>query len=297
MLNTLFPFNYHIIEFGNLQNFTLFTATRGCVSSKNGFLKRKILGSFMAGLARVVLTFIIIIFSPGFIYGETLTATEIVRRSDELNRRDASYGKVSMMIRRPDWTRTLEIEAWTQGTKNSFIRILSPKKEKGVTFLKKGREAWQYIPSIDRVIKIPPSMMLQSWLGSDFTNDDIVRADSLVVDYDHTIRQQETDRTVGLWIIEGIPKPDAAVVWGKVVFKIRKEDYVPERVDYYDEDGGLVKYYETFDIKPIEGLAVPTRLVMSDVIRAGYSTTLTYNVLTFQPDIKPGTFTTRNLKR
>ena len=226
-----------------------------------------------------------------------MSATEIVRRSDELNRRDASYGNVTMIIQRPDWTRTLTLEAWTQGTKDSFIRILSPKKEKGVTFLKKGREAWQYIPSIDRVIKIPPSMMLQSWLGSDFTNDDIVRADSLVVDYNHTIQEDATDQSVNFWIIKGIPKPDAAVVWGKVVFKIRKDNFVPERVDYYDEDGELVKYYETFDIKAIEGLAVPTRLVMSDVTRAGYSTTLKYDKLTFRPDIKPRTFTTRNLKR
>jgi len=250
-------------------------------------------------MARLALTVLcsILLFSPGFTYAETLTATEIVRRSDELNRRDASYGKVTMLIQRPDWKRTLSIEAWTQGTKNSFIRILSPKKEKGVTFLKKGREAWQFIPSIDRVIKIPPSMMLQSWLGSDFTNDDIVRADSLVVDYDHAILREETDAAVGYWIIEGISKPDAAVVWGKVIFKINKENFVPARVGYYDEDGELVKYYETFDIKPIEGLAVPTRLVMSDMTRAGYSTTLRYDVLTFQPDIKPGTFTTRNLKR
>jgi outer membrane lipoprotein-sorting protein len=224
-------------------------------------------------------------------------AREIVRLSDDLHRREQSYATITMVITRPDWTRTLEMEGWTQGTSNSFMRVLKPKKEKDVTFLKKGREAWQYVPSVDRVIKIPPSMMLQSWMGSDLTNDDIVRADSLVVDYDHRIAEETEENGTGYWIVESIPKENAPVVWDKVVLKVRRTSYLADRIDYYDEDGVLVKYYLTSDIKNIEGLELATKFIMYDKTREGYSTTLTYDKLTFRPEIKKGTFTVRNLRR
>jgi hypothetical protein len=222
---------------------------------------------------------------------------EIIRRSDDLLRRLESYAQVTMVIKRPQWKRTLVMEAWTQGASNSFIRVLSPKKEKGVTFLKRGREAWQYVPAIDRTIKIPPSMMLQSWMGSDITNDDIVRADSLVVDYDHVIEKELEEEGVKFWVITGIPKENAPVVWGKVVFKVRQKNYVADRVDYYDEEGVLVKYYTSYDIKKVDGEEVATASTMFDVTRPGYQTNLSYQNLTFQPAIPDRTFTLRNLRR
>ena len=226
-----------------------------------------------------------------------LTAMEIVRRSDDMLRGGQSYARLTMTITRPEWRRTLSMDAWTQGTKTSLIRVLSPAKEKGVGFLKKGREAWQHIPSINRTIKIPPSMMLQSWLGSDFTNDDVVRADSLVTDYTHSIVEEPSENGVDYWIIEAVAKPQAPVVWGKIVIKVRKEVFVPDRADYYDEDGERVKYYETSDIKVIEDKSVATRFVMYDVTRPGHSTSVTYDDLTFSPRLKPDTFTMRNLER
>ncbi|MBU1692673.1 MAG: outer membrane lipoprotein-sorting protein [Verrucomicrobia bacterium] len=223
--------------------------------------------------------------------------TEIVRRGDDLLRGGASYARVSMDIKRPEWSRSLVMDAWTQGASNAFIRILSPPKEKGVTFLKKAREAWQYVPSVDRTIKIPPSMMLQSWMGSDFTNDDVVRADSLVVDYVHAISGEPVEKGVAYWVIEGTPKPGAPTVWGQIVFKIRKSNFVPDRVDFYDEDGTLIKYYESSVIREIEGREVATRFTMYDVTRPGYSTTLGYDRLTFKPEIAADTFTLRKLTR
>lgn len=228
---------------------------------------------------------------------DTISAKDIVRRSDELSRRLESYATFTMRIERPDWNRTLVMEGWTQGVSNSFMRVLSPRKEKDVTFLKKGREAWQYVPSVDRTIKIPPSMMLQSWMGSDFTNDDVVRADSMVVDYTHAIVNEPAEDGITYWIIEAIPLPEAPVVWGKVVLKIRQHDFVADRADYYDEDGEAVKYYQTFDIKVVDDLAVATGFTMYDLSNPGYSTTLTYDDLSFSPDIHPATFTVRNLKR
>jgi len=229
--------------------------------------------------------------------GEEPTATEIVRRSDELWRGEQSYVEVTMIITRPAWTRTLRMRGWTQGTEKSLIRVLYPPKERGVGFLKRRREAWQYIPAIDRTIKIPPSMMLQSWLGSDFTNDDVVRADSLVVDYHHSLMDTVLDEGVAYWRIRARPKLRAPVVWGEVRFQIQQSNYVAKRVEYYDEDGTLVKYYETSDIRRIEGTEVATTLNMYDVSRPGHSTELTYEELTFDIEIEPGTFTLRNLEQ
>lgn len=228
---------------------------------------------------------------------EELTPTEIIRRSDDLLRGGRSFSELTMVISRPEWSRTVTMEAWTEGAANCFIRILSPAKDRGVTFLKRGREAWQHIPSIDRTIKIPPSMMLQSWMGSDFTNDDVVRADSLVTDYTHRVLEEPEENGVAWWVVEATPKPDAPVVWGKVVFRVRKSNFVPGRVDYYDEDGRIAKHYETSDIRNIEGKEVATHFIMHDDTRPGYSTAISYDKLTFSPEVEPDTFSLRNLER
>ncbi|NKB24867.1 MAG: outer membrane lipoprotein-sorting protein [Kiritimatiellae bacterium] len=226
-----------------------------------------------------------------------LTATEIVQRSDDLLRDKASYARVTMSVIRPEWKRTVVMEAWTEGTQNTLIRTLAPAKEKGVTFLKKGREAWNYIPSIDRTIKIPPSMMLQSWMGSDFTNDDLVRADSLVVDYDHVIKEETEKKGMAYWLIEARPKLKAPVVWGHILLTIRKPNFVPDRVEYYDEDGGLAKYYKILETQTIEEKEVATTFSMHDVTRLGYQTILRYENLTFIPTLRRDTFTLKNLER
>lgn len=227
----------------------------------------------------------------------SLTAVEIIRRSDDLLRQGKSYAVITMEIERPDWSRTLVMEGWTEGASNALMRVQEPKKERGVTFLKRGREAWQFVPAIDRVIKIPPSMMLQSWMGSDFTNDDVVRADSLVVDYTHAITEEPIVDGVPYWVIEAIPKPDAPVVWGRVVFTVRKQDLVADRADFYDEDGSLAKYYRTYDIEDVEGTRVATRFTMFDLTRPGHRTTLRYDRITFEPEIDQRTFSVRHMQR
>jgi hypothetical protein len=189
------------------------------------------------------------------------------------------------------------IEGWTEGASNALMRVLEPKKEEGVTFLKRGREAWQFVPAIDRVIKIPPSMMLQSWMGSDFTNDDVVRSDSLVVDYTHAIIDEKDVDGVPCWVIEAIPKPEAPVVWGRVVITVRKPDLVGDRADFHDEDGTLAKYYRTFEIRDVEGTAVATRFIMYDLTRPGHSTALHYREITFQPDIEEDMFSVRRMQQ
>lgn len=224
-------------------------------------------------------------------------AREIVRRSNDLLRDTNSYAVVVMEITRPKWSRSVTLEAWTSGADKAFIRTLAPRKDKGVTFLKRGREAWHYVPSIDRVIKIPPSMMLQSWMGSDFTNDDVVRADSIVADYDHAVVRDEEYAGQRCWVIEAVPKPDAPVVWGKLRFKIAQSNYVALRVEYEDEDGELVKYGEATDVSLVEGRELATTFKMQDMTRPGNRTTLKYRRITFTPEMNKDTFTLKNLRR
>lgn len=248
-------------------------------------------------IRRILMLACVCLAIPALTDEKSPSALEIVRRSDDLLRGERSYCKMTMTITRPRWERTVKMEAWTEGTEKVFIRILAPKKEKGVAFLKKGREAWQYIPAIDSVMKLSPSMMLQSWMGSDFTNDDVVRADSIVVDYTHKILSEPREDDIDYWVVEAVPKQDAAVVWGKIVFKVRKSNFVPERVDFYDEDGEIVKYYETSNIKKVEGREIAMDFVMYDVLEEGHKTSITYEDITFKPKMKSSMFSRKNLRR
>ena len=172
---------------------------------------------------------------------DTLSATEIVKRADELLRGKTLQGKYRMTVIRPDWQRSSEFAFWSEATEKSSIRVLSPPKDRGVAFLKLGRQMWQYIPRINRVIKIPPSMMLESWMGSDFTNDDLVKESSIVEDYTHRLLGREKVGDDEAYVIELIPKPDAPVTWARVVEWIRVKDYIPLRAEYYNERGEHVR--------------------------------------------------------
>ena len=144
-----------------------------------------------------------------------LDATAIVRRSDSTMRGSASYAEMTMTIVRPDWSREMSLKAWSLGDKYGLILVTAPARDKGTVTLKRDTEVWSYLPGIERVIKIPPSMMLQSWLGSDFTNDDLVKESSIVNDYDHTLAGDSVVDGHRCYRVVMIPHEDAAVVWGK----------------------------------------------------------------------------------
>ncbi len=151
------------------------------------------------------------------LYAQGLSADEIIKKADEKNRGLSSQGTLTMTVIRPDWTRTITMNSWSKGRDYSMVLITAPAKDKGQVFLKIKTEMWNWVPSIDKTIKIPPSMMLQSWMGSDFTNDDLVKQSSIVVDYTHKLLGKEKVRDQECFKIELIPLPDAAVVWGKVL--------------------------------------------------------------------------------
>ncbi|RMF66599.1 MAG: outer membrane lipoprotein-sorting protein, partial [Calditrichaeota bacterium] len=169
------------------------------------------------------------------------SAASIVKKADDLLRGKTQVGTYTMTVVRPQWQRTMRFRFWSQGTDKSFILMLAPAKERGVTFLKLGREMWNYIPKINRAIKIPPSMMLQSWMGSDFTNDDLVKESSVVHDYTHTLLGRERIRGFEAYKVELKPRPEAAVVWDRIIEWIRVGDYVPLKAEYYNERGERVR--------------------------------------------------------
>ncbi len=204
---------------------------------------------------------------------QNLTATEIVQRAQTM-------------------------KTWTLGTDFSMIYITSPARDAGQVFLKRYNDMWNWMPSINRMIKIPPSMMGQSWMGSDFTNDDLVKMNSLVNDYQHRFIGEETLQEYDCHIIEFIPKPEAAVVWGKITVWISKADYYELKSEYYDEDNVLVSSMSASDIKFMGDRSLPSKMVMIpiDKDKEGQETRLEMTDMKFNVKLDEAFFSQQNMK-
>ena len=183
------------------------------------------------------------------------------------------------------------------GDDYSLILITNPAKEKGTAFLKRNKEVWNWIPSIERHIKLPPSMMSQSWMGTDFTNDDLVREASTIVDYEHTLLGKETILDKECYKIQMIPKPSAAIVWEKVIVWIDTIDFLQLKAEFYDEDGELVNIMISSDIIELGGRKITSKIEMIPIDKEGNSTVIIYNNIVFDKPINDDFFTTRNMKQ
>lgn len=228
---------------------------------------------------------------------QTLTAKEIVAKADEKNRGETSQGEMTMTIVRPKWERAISMKTWSKGDKYFVIYITAPAKEKGQVFLKVDKEMWNWVPSISRMIKIPPSMMMQSWMGSDFTNDDLVKQSSIVVDYDHKLMGEENIRGMNCYKIELIPHEDAAVVWGKIISWITKDGFNLWRSEYYDEDGYLVNTEISSNIQQMGDRSIPTHVEMIPADDPGKKTIMEFKNLIFNKPIDDSFFSKQNMKR
>lgn len=224
-------------------------------------------------------------------------ANEIVKKADQKMRGNTSQATVTMKIIRPTWSRTVSFQFWSKGTDFSMILITGPARDQGSAFLKRDKEIWNWVPRISRVVKLPPSMMMQSWMGSDFTNDDLIKESSIVTDYTHKIVGDSTIDGRDCYKILMIPKPGAAVVWGKVIIWISKKEYMELKVKYYDEDGNLVSTMETSDIKMLGGRLLPTHMEMIPADKKGHKTVLDYHSMTFNKPIPDRFFSLQNMKR
>ncbi len=224
-------------------------------------------------------------------------ATEIVKKSNDKVRGKTSQGVMTMTIIRPKWRRTVEMKSWSKGSQYSLILIKKPVRDRGSGYLKRAREMWNWLPKVGRVVKMPPSMMNQSWMGSDFTNDDLVRQSSVVNDYTHKIVGSETVSGRSCYKILLTPKPNAPVVWGKVEMWISKKDYLQMQSKMYDEDGYLVNTMRGSKVKKLGGRVIPSYMEMIAADKPNQKTVLEYKSISFDKPISNGFFSVQNMKR
>ena len=222
-------------------------------------------------------------------------ATQIVR--DALNhwRGLTSYGEMTMVIHRPDWERSMSMESWSQGEKLSLVRVTAPRKDRGNGTLIDDNKMWTFSPKVNRVIKVPSSMMNQSWMGSDFSNKDISRTDDIVEQYDHTLLSETEQDGIAVYEIESIPHEDAAVVWGREVLKIRADNVMLEQ-RFYDQDDELVKTLRTLEIREMGGRTVAAQQRMEKVDAPDEWTEIRMDKVEFDIELGDNIFTLSNLR-
>lgn len=242
----------------------------------------------------VVFLFILLLCSGNII---AQNATDIIDNAIDKVLGETSQGEMTMKIVRPDWDREVSMKYWSKGTDYYLVYITAPARDKGQVFMKRENEMWNYIPSINRLIKMPPSMMSQSWMGSDFTNNDLLRRSSMVDDYNHTLLEDEKIDGVLCYVIESIPKPDAPVVWGKVVSWISKDDYDIYKVQYFDEDMELINTELGENKKKMGGKNILTKMTMIPADKQGHQTIIEYDAITFDNPIQNNFFSKQNMKK
>ncbi|MDQ6954068.1 MAG: outer membrane lipoprotein-sorting protein [Mariprofundaceae bacterium] len=222
-----------------------------------------------------------------------MNAKNIIQKVQKLMRSNTSTARYTMQIQTPDWQRSIRFDAWDDRlSKRFFIRVLAPRKEKDTAWLKADKNLWMYLPKLERDIRIPASMMLSSWMGSDFTNDDLVKMDSVVEDYHHRILSIDAYSV----IIESIAKPDAPVVWGKIIHTVAKNG-TPLSDDYYDEHGKHIRHLGFSEVENMDGRRIPTRWVMSALQKQDHRTVLKLEKATFDREIPNTVFTRGNLRQ
>lgn len=224
-------------------------------------------------------------------------AAEIIQKAYDKERGTSSKGEMSMTIVRPTWKRTLKFKMWGKGYDYSLTLVTYPAKEKGQTFLKREKELWSWNPTISRMIKLPPSMMSQGWMGSDYSNDDILKESSIVKDYTHKIIGSEKIEGFDCYKIELTPKPTANVVWGKLIKWVSKTEYLQLKTVYYDEDNYVVKTDIGKSVKKIGGRLLPTIIEIIPEDEPGKKTIVEMINVEFDVPIKETFFSQQNMKR
>jgi len=206
-----------------------------------------------------------------------------------------SYSVMSMTIHRPDWERTMTMRSWTMGEKESLVRVIEPKKDAGNGTLLLDKKMWTFAPNVNRVIRIPSSMMNQSWMGSDFSNKDIARSNDIIEEYNHTLLSTETQNGHKVHVIESIPREDAAIVWGKEILKVRDDNVLIEHT-FYDQEMKKVKYLDTRKIETMGGRTLASHQRMIKVEKSEEWTEIIIRSAEFDIDIPKSTFTLSNLR-
>jgi outer membrane lipoprotein-sorting protein len=243
----------------------------------------------------MVLLMIPVLFSMQLNAEELKDAKDLVRAAMDHWRGINSYSEMTMTIHRPDWERSMSMRAWSEGDKLSLVRVTAPKKDAGNGTLLKDNDMWSYSPKINRIIKIPSSMMSQGWMGSDFSNKDISKSTDILDQYDHNLISQAQEDGHTVYTIEAIPHEDAAIVWGKEVLKIR-DDYVLLEEQFWDQDGELIKVMRASEVTEMGGRSVARVLRMGKLETPDEWTEMTVSTIEFDLELPSGVFTLSNLR-
>ena len=235
----------------------------------------------------------IIFLSPSM--AQEPDAAQLIRDAMDHWRGLTSYSDMTMTIHRPDWERSMTMRSWSKGDKLSLVRVVEPKKDAGNGTLTNDNNMWTFAPRINRIIKVPSSMMSQSWMGSDFSNKDISKSTDIIDQYDHElVGREERDGHI-YYTVSSVPHEEAPVVWGKEVLTVR-DDYVLIEQQFWDQDGVLVKSMKTLEVEEMGGRAVARVMRMAKVDSPGEWTQLTANSIEFDLDLPESLFTLSNLR-
>ncbi len=238
---------------------------------------------------------LLVFLLPGRV--QAITAQEIMERVDDLWRGDSSFAEMTMEIETQNWKRSLKIKAWSLGKDYSLLGITYPPRERGTATLKAGKEIWNYLPRVNRVIKIPSSMMMAGWMGSHFTNDDLVKESRMSEDYDIEVTFEGKRDGIEIYELTLTPKPEAPVVWGRIDYIVQSEDLLPLRADYFDEDGNLARSMALSDIREMGGRKIPTLMTLVPADKPDEKTVIRYTDMEFGLDLTEDFFSIRNLSR
>jgi outer membrane lipoprotein-sorting protein len=256
---------------------------------------KRIDGYQIKSWAAAVIALLCILTGSGIAFSQSRPSVqEVIDSIDQLYRADSSYAQMEMEITNPNWERTLRLKAWSQGTEKTLIRILEPAKERGTGTLRIGNEMWNYLPKVDKTIRIPPSMMMSSWMGSDFTNDDLVKEFTFSQDYTFQYTEVDNPEDNRLYI-ECIPKQGRPIVWDRVLLAVDAESLLPVSEKFYNEQGQLMRTMNFRDVRTFHDRRIPSVMELVPKDEKG-KTIIRYLEAEFNIDIPADTFTTRNLR-
>ena len=246
---------------------------------------------------RIIVTFVLFkIFFSTYAIASNLDPEIILNNVDDIYRSNASHGILTLSVKTSNWQRSLTLEQWSKGNDMHLLKVLKPKKEKDLATLRVDNNVWNYMPKVKRVVKIPSSMMSSSWMGSHFTNDDLVKQSRMVIDYDFSITYEGLRDGVDIVEISCIPKKNAAVVWGKVEVIVYRNDFIPLNIVYYDEDLKLSRTLKFSNIQVLGGKKIPLQMKMVPTDEPEESTAILWEKIEFDIVIKDDFFSLRKLQ-
>ena len=240
---------------------------------------------------------ILFILGSSSVIAQDESPKEIMQRVDRLLRGDSSQGTATMEVVTEHWERQVTLEVWSLGTDYSLLRVLSPAKEAGTATLMSENDIWNYLPRVDRSIKMPASMMAGSWMGSHFSNDDLVKESQLVEDYDITLSYRGARDGTYVWEFDLSPLPEAPVVWDRIIYQVRQSDYMPLWAKFFDENGNLSRTMTFSEFTEMGGRLIPLVMEMQPTDKPNEYTKLRYDMMQFDVGLDTSFFSLRNLKR